>query len=70
MGILMNQEEILGTLEASKYLKISKQHLITVVKKQKLPHIRLGRYYKFTKSSLDSWINQNLCCGSMKEADR
>ena len=45
---------------ASAYLNIPKSTLYALVHEQRIPHIRLGpRFIRFSKSDLDSWLNEH-----------
>jgi len=54
------EEEVLNAQEASAYLKISKSCLLKMAKENQLPSLRIGRIYRFTRSSLNRWINNRL----------
>lgn len=54
------EEEVLNAQEASEYLKISKSYLLKMAKEKQVPSLRIGRIYRFTRSSLNQWINERL----------
>jgi len=67
------EEEVLNAQEASEYLKISKSYLLKMAKENRLPSVRIGRIYRFTRASLNQWINDRLSfvdeeqvCGNRK----
>ncbi len=47
--VVVMEEEILNAQEASEYLKISKSYLLKMAKEKRLPSLRIGRIYRFTK---------------------
>lgn len=49
--------------EASEYLGTTKDWLLANVHKLGIPHIRLGRQYRFRLSDLELWAKQNLVNG-------
>lgn len=54
------EDEILNSTEAAEYLKISRSFLTQLAKEKKIPSMRLGRGYRFTRTSLNNWINKRL----------
>ncbi len=52
--------DIMTAEEAAKYLKVSKQFIVKLAKEKKLPATKIGRSWRFSKSSLDLWINKRL----------
>ncbi|MCB1181093.1 MAG: helix-turn-helix domain-containing protein [Chlamydiia bacterium] len=58
------EEEVLNAQEASEYLKISKSYLLKMAKENRLPSVRIGRIYRFTRASLNQWINDRLSLAS------
>lgn len=51
-------EEILTLKETSLYLKVSSESLRTLIKKRKIPAARVGNQWRFKKSLIDQWINE------------
>ncbi|MBB63471.1 MAG: AlpA family transcriptional regulator [Waddliaceae bacterium] len=54
------EEEVLTCAEASKYLKVSKSFLYKKAKEKEIPAMKVGNIWRFTRSSLNRWINQRL----------
>lgn len=54
------EDEIMNAMEAAEYLKISRSFLSKLIKEKKLPYMRIGKGLRFTKSSLNEWINERL----------
>lgn len=48
---------LLNTYEAAEFLHISYWHLMDLVRRKKLPHIRLGRKVLFRLSSIKKFID-------------
>jgi len=56
----------LNFMSSCEYLKISKSYLVRMAKEKQIPSMRIGRAYRFTRTSLNQWINDRL--GSGEEA--
>ena len=54
----MGTDEILTIIELSKYLKISKPSLYYLVRKGYIPAAKVGRHWRFSKKSIDKWIEE------------
>ena len=46
--------DIMTAEEAGKYLKVSKPFMVKLAKDGKVPATKIGRYWRFTRSSLES----------------
>ena len=56
-------DEILTIPEVASYLKLSKAKLYYMVKRQQIPHFRIGeRNVRIRKTDLEKWIEAN-CIG-------
>lgn len=44
--------------EAAQYLGISVQTLMRLLKTKRIPHVRIGRVIRFTKESIDQYIER------------
>ena len=53
-------EEILTADEASEHLKISRSHIIKMAREKRVPATKIGKDYRFTRNSLNRWINERL----------
>lgn len=53
-------EEILTLKETSQYLKVSSESLRALIKRREIPAARVGNQWRFKKSLVDQWIN-NQC---------
>jgi excisionase family DNA binding protein len=49
---------ILTVHEVAEYLRVSDAKVYKLVKKGKLPGLRIGRAWRFRKDLLDQWISQ------------
>ena len=49
-------ERWLGLGEIAQHIGISKDTIRTWIKKNAIPHHRIGRQYKFRISEVDSWV--------------
>lgn len=54
------EDEVMNAMEAAEYLKISRPFLSKLIKEKKIPHMRIGRGLRFTRTSLNEWINERL----------
>ena len=52
------KERLMTSADTIKYLQINKITLYSLIKKKKLPVIRLGRQYRFRKNKLDEWLDK------------
>lgn len=64
-------DEVMNPMEAAEYLKISRPFLSKLIKEKKIPFMKIGRGYRFTRTSLNEWINERLSlaenpCSSIK----
>lgn len=53
------QDEILTFKEACKFLKCNKGWLYQKVRFNEIPHIKTGKYLKFSKRDLVKWLEKN-----------
>ena len=59
--------EILVASDVAQILKIDKQRVYDLVRKDQLPFIRLGeRQYRFSKQAIENFLNNG---GTQKEGD-
>lgn len=59
--------EVMSVRQAAEYLSVSKDTLYKYVQVQKLPCFKLGNRWRFKKSLLDRWMEEQ-CNGSAKPA--
>ena len=53
-------DALLTTEEACNYLKISKYTLYEYVKRKEIPAFKFGRRWKFSKSTLEKWVDEKM----------
>jgi len=53
---VINMEKILTVPEVAQYLKISKSKMYDIVKREKIPFIKIGRNVRIKESDLDEWL--------------
>jgi excisionase family DNA binding protein len=46
------------TAETLKYLKINKITLYSLIKKDRLPALKVGRQWRFRRNRLDEWLDK------------
>ena len=51
-------EMIYTVPEVAEYLKMSKSKVYDLVKRQKIPYIRIGRNVRIRQSDLDEWLEE------------
>lgn len=52
-------ETLLTLDELSEYLKVSKSSLYKLVQAGKVPGTKIGKHWRFRKSTIDQWIDGN-----------
>ena len=52
-------EPLLDANEAARLLRVPRSTLYELVRSRGLPHVRLGRALRFTRTDLSAWIAQN-----------
>jgi excisionase family DNA binding protein len=55
-----NQNPVMKTEEAAEYLQITVGHLARLCREKKIPHQKLGRLLRFSRTALDSWLGNAL----------
>ena len=55
---MKERNDMLTLKEASKYLKISTQSLSDLAIGKKIPAFKVGRMWRFRKSSIDRWVER------------
>jgi len=53
-------DDIMTPDEAAKFLKVSKSFICRKAKTKEIPAIRLGKNWRFPRSSINRWINKQL----------
>ena len=48
--------ELLTKEELAQYLKVSVEKVNSLLYKKKIPKIRIGKEYRFSKADIDSWL--------------
>lgn len=62
----MEPERWFSLEEISKHLGVSKDTIRLWIKKETIPHYKVGRQYKFKVSEVDAWIES----GKSADADK
>ena len=57
-------EPLLSAEEAAELLRIHPKTLQALARAGTVPCIRMGKYWRFRKSSLDGWVSENLKFGN------
>jgi len=55
---MSKESEWLSLKEVSELLRISKETLYKLVYKKKIPCIKIGRQYRFSKNIIDLWLKK------------
>jgi len=55
---MSDDNEVLTLREVSKYLKISTDALADLVRRHRIPAFKVGRQWRFRKSSIDRWAEK------------
>jgi len=62
---MADAREVMNIRQASQYLGVSPDTLYKYVSEEKIPAFRLGNRWKFKKSLLDSWMENQSLSGEM-----
>jgi excisionase family DNA binding protein len=62
-------EHILTAEEAAALLRVSSKTLLACVKDQRVPHFKLGKQFRFVRSQLLEWAEQESNVPSEKRAN-
>lgn len=54
------QEKLLTTSQLAKYLKVDKFTVYRLVSQKKIPAFKVGSQWRFKKSMIDAWLQQNM----------
>src|SRR5689334_11250591 len=60
----MIDETFLTTEEVLKYLQVNLRTVYRLIKAGKIPALRVGRQWRFRKSDIDAWLEQQRPAGS------
>ena len=54
--MMNNEEKLIGTEEAAKYLDVKVATIRKWLKDKKIPAHKIGKLWKFKKTELDDWV--------------
>ena len=55
----MDEQNFMTTGEVARYLRVDKYTIYRLVAKGKLPAFKVGNQWRFKRSILERWLNQN-----------
>lgn len=55
----MKNEEIMTIKEVARYLKMTEKTIYALAQKRKIPAVKIGGTWRFKKSLIDKWIEEN-----------
>lgn len=58
-GTLSLEEPLLNADEAAQLLHVPRSTLYELVRSRHLPHVRMGRNLRFTRTDLAGWVQRN-----------
>jgi excisionase family DNA binding protein len=58
---------ILTLKEVAEYLKLSKLSLYRLLRERKIPGFKIGQQWRFTKDTIDKWIDEKIQKNQYKE---
>lgn len=61
---MADSPEVMNIRQASEYLGVSPDTLYKYVSEEKIPAFKLGNRWKFKKTILDAWMEQQSASGS------
>ena len=65
-----NTGAVLTIEELSAYLKISKSTLYKLVREGKIPSQKVGRHWRFHKTTIDRWLDRTQAEEATADGDR
>jgi excisionase family DNA binding protein len=66
----VQQDEVLTIDELATYLKVSKSSLYKLVQEGKVPGQKVGKHWRFLRSSIDDWLGNNSSGESAKQSTK
>lgn len=63
----VQQDEVLTIDELAAYLKVPKSTLYKLVQEGKVPGQKVGKHWRFLRSSIDDWLGKNSWGESAKQ---
>ena len=55
-------EDLSSAAEAAELLRVHEKTLQALARAGKVPCVRLGRYWRFRKATLNAWVERQLVC--------
>jgi len=54
-------EQLLKPEQVATLLNVARKTVVNMAREGRLPHVRVGRYYRFDVAEIDRWIERNRC---------
>jgi excisionase family DNA binding protein len=51
-------DRLITAAEAAAILNVSKAWVYEQTRRQRMPHVRLGRYVRYRRTTLDAWLQE------------
>lgn len=52
--------EIMDILTLARYLGLGRSKIYALIRQRKIPASKIGRQYRFSKSTIDAWLKEKL----------
>ena len=65
-----DSREVMNIRQASQYLGVSPDTLYKYVSEERIPAFKLGNRWKFKKTILDQWMEENSTAGEAKSTKK
>lgn len=56
---MKRQEQLLKPEDVARILNVARKTVVIMAREERLPHVRVGRRYRFDPTEIDRWIQQN-----------
>jgi excisionase family DNA binding protein len=60
LGELVGEQDVLTAEEAAAYLRIARATLYRLAAKGRIPAVKVGRVWRFSRSLLDEWLGARM----------
>ncbi len=58
----VDQADVMTVVEAARFLRIGRNQLYTAIMRDEVPHVRIGRTIRLSRTAIVRWLNRS--CGA------